>query len=98
MLAHVIAPLPTTAAGPTSGATSTNRAGTAIQTVIVPIFIAAMGGFVVDDIRQTRGELTAAINANTARLEAPSARTTALGERLTRVATLIQERLPPPLL
>ena len=94
-LAQAIASLLTTAARPTSGATSTGRASSAIQTVIVPIFIAAMGWFVVDEIRQTRSELTAAINANTARIEALSERTTALGERLTRVETLIQERLPP---
>ena len=54
-----------------------------------------MGWFVVDEIRQTRSELTVAINANTARIEALSERTTTLGERLTRVGTLIQERLPP---
>ena len=39
-------------------------------------------------------QLEAAINANTARIETLSERTTALGERLTRVETLIQERLP----
>ena len=54
-----------------------------------------MGWFVIDEIRQTRSELTAAINANTARIETLNERTTALSERLTRVETLIQERLPP---
>ena len=98
-LAQAIASLLATAARPTLGATTGDRATTAIQTIIVPIFIAAMGWFVVDEIRQTRSELTAAINANTARIEALreqfNERTTGLGDRLTRVETLIQERLPP---
>ena len=85
----------TTAAGPGPRATITDRASTAIQTIIVPFLIVAMGWFVVDEIRQTRSELTAAINANTARIETLNERTTALGERLTRVETLVQERLPP---
>ena len=97
-LAQAIASLLATAAKPTLGATITAAIGTAIPTIIVPLFIAAMSWFVVDEIRQTRSELTAAINANTARIEALSEqlneRTTALGERLTRVETLIQERLP----
>ena len=58
-----------------------------------------MGWFVVVEIRQTRSELTAVINANTARIEKPREqfheRATGLGERLTRVKTLIQVRLPP---
>ncbi len=77
-LAQAIASLLATAAKPAPGATIT----------------AAMGWFVVVEIRQTRSELIAAINANTARIETLSERTTALGERLTRVETLIQERLP----
>ena len=89
----------TTAARPTSGAAITDRACAAIPPIVVPILIAAMGWFVVDEIRQTRSELTAAINANTTRIEALreqfNERTTGLGERLTRVETLIQERLPP---
>ncbi|MCY4431724.1 MAG: hypothetical protein OXC11_15230 [Rhodospirillales bacterium] len=55
----------------------------------MPFLIAAMGWFVIDEIRQTRSELTAAINANTARIETLNERTTALGERQTRVKTLI---------
>ena len=98
-LAQAIASLLTTAVPPAPGATITDRAGTAIQTVIVPFLIAAVGWFVVDEIRQTRSELTVAIDANTARIETLreqfNERTTGLGERLTRVETLIQERLPP---
>ena len=75
-------PAVTTASRPTPGATITDRASTAIQTIIVPFLIAAMGWFVVDEIRQTRSELTAATNANTARIETLNEHTTALGERL----------------
>lgn len=93
-LAQAIASLLTTAARTTIGTTITAAIGTAIPTLVVPFLIAAMGWFVVDEIRQTRSELTAAINANTARIETLNERTTDLGERLTRVETLIQERLP----
>ena len=94
-LAQAIASLLATAARPTVGATITAAIGTAIPTLVVPFLIAAMGWFVVDEIRQTRSELTAAINANTPRIETLNERTAALGERLTRVETPIQERLPP---
>ena len=98
-LAQAIASLLTTAARPTPGALITDRASRAIPTIVVPFLIAAMGWFVVDEIRQTRSELTAAINASTTRIEALreqfNERTAGLGERLTRVETLIQERLPP---
>ena len=98
-LARAIASLLTATTRPPPGVAITDRASTAIQTIIVPFLIAAMGWFVVDEIRQTRSELTAAINANTARIETLSEtlneRTNALSERLTRVETLIQERLPP---
>ena len=93
-LAQAIVSLLTPPAKPGIGAAVAASAGSAIPTLVVPLLIAAMGWFVVDEIRQTRGELTAAINTNTARIEALNERTTDLGERLTRVETLIQERLP----
>ena len=79
-LAQAIASLLATAAKPTLAAAITAATGIAIPTIIVPLFIAAMGWSVVDEIRQTRSELTAAINANTARIETLSERTAALGD------------------
>ena len=83
--AEAIASLLPTATKPTAISTVIAASAGAVPTIVVPFFIAIMGWFIVD-----------AINANTTRIETLTERTADLGERITRVETLIQERLPPP--
>ena len=83
-LAAAIASLLPTAAKPTVTSTIVAASRAAIPTIVVLFLIAVTGWFIVD-----------AINASTARIETLAERTADLGERITRVETLIRERLPP---
>ena len=58
--------------------------GTAVPTIVVPLLIAAVGWFIVGELRQMRMEM--------AHLRSEL---TQQGERLTRVETLLEVRLPP---
>lgn len=83
-LARAIATVAATTPRPTARSAISTALGTAIPTIVVPLLIAAVGWFIVGELRQMRTEM----------LQLRSEMTDQ-GERLTRVETLLEVRLPP---
>lgn len=75
-LARAIAAVAAMSPKPTIRSALSAALGSAVPTVIVPLLIAAVGWFIIGELRQIRTELTDQ------------------GERLTRVETILELRLP----